>query len=74
LQEEEEAEEEEDVRTDGKLLRDSIASFKWREREGTAWGGSSPADPIKQQNLQQASSIKRCALDKLAVNWCARSC
>jgi hypothetical protein len=72
LQEEEEAEEEEDVRADGKSLGDSIASFKWRESEGTAWGGST--DPIKQQKLQQAASIKRYALDNLAFICCACPC
>lgn len=61
LQEEEEAEEEEDVQ---KSLRDSIASFKWREREGAGWSGSNSADPIKQQKLQQAASIKRYGVGK----------
>lgn len=60
-QEEEEAEEEEEARTDGKSLRDSIASLKWlREREGGGWPGGSGADPIKQQKLQQVASIKKC--------------
>lgn len=78
LQEEEEAEEEEEADKDGRSLRDSIASIKWlREREGTAWGGSSAADPIKQQKLQQAASIKRfvAMMDITGVLpcWAARS-
>jgi len=43
-------------------VRDSIASLKWlREREGKRWGGTTGADPIKQQQLQQVAGIKRYA-------------
>ena len=61
-QEEEEAEDDDDAHTAARSLRDSIASMKWlREREGTGWSGGTAADPIKQQQLQQVASIKRCA-------------
>lgn len=73
MQEEEEAEEEEEASKDAQALRDSIASIKWlREREGGDWPGSSSADPIRQQKLQQMASIKKWVMGCLWDAWSGR--